>query len=140
MFNFVVCGCCTLQADNLQNQLDRKMEEFKVKEEDRDAQKKQLTSVVESLLRKVQGSCPGPRALQDGEILGEYASEVKSKLRGLRFADLLLFLLVHLCGLYACTPCAGCAAGSERLQGKIDERFPRTRQDRERQNWPCEYV
>lgn len=31
------------------------MEDFKAKEADRDAQKKQLTSVVENLLRKVSG-------------------------------------------------------------------------------------
>ena len=42
-----------LQAETLRNQLDRTMEEFKTKESERDAQKKQLTSVVEDLLRKV---------------------------------------------------------------------------------------
>ena len=46
---------CTLQTETLRNQLDRTMEEFKTKEVERDAQKKQLTSVVEDLLRKVQG-------------------------------------------------------------------------------------
>ncbi|CAM9986686.1 unnamed protein product [Scytosiphon promiscuus] len=40
-------------AETLRNQLDRIMEDFTAKEADRDAQKKQLTSVVESLLRKV---------------------------------------------------------------------------------------
>lgn len=42
-----------MQADTLQKQLDRKIEEFKAKEADRDTQKTQLTSVVENLLRKV---------------------------------------------------------------------------------------
>lgn len=50
----VVVASCTLQAETLRNQLDRTMEEFKMKETERDAQKKQLTSVVEDLLRKVQ--------------------------------------------------------------------------------------
>lgn len=42
------------QTNALQRQLDRKIEEFKAKEEDRDAKKKQLTAVVEDLLRKVR--------------------------------------------------------------------------------------
>lgn len=48
---------CTLQADTLQKQLDSKIEEFKTKELDREAQQKQLTSVVEGLLRKVCRRC-----------------------------------------------------------------------------------
>lgn len=47
---------CTPQTETLRNQLDRMMEEFKTKETERDAQKKQLTSVVEDLLRKVQAT------------------------------------------------------------------------------------
>lgn len=48
---------CAMQADTLRNQLDQTMEEFKTKETDRDAQKKQLTSVIEDLLRKVHVCC-----------------------------------------------------------------------------------
>lgn len=40
------------QADALQKQLDRKIAEFKAQETEREKQKKQLTSVVEELLRK----------------------------------------------------------------------------------------
>lgn len=57
-------GCCmsfrfavvshALQADSLRSQLERTMDEFKAKETDQEAQKKQLTSVVEGLLRKVK--------------------------------------------------------------------------------------
>lgn len=43
-----------LQADTLQKQLDRKIVEFKTQEADRELQKKQLTSVVEGLLRKAR--------------------------------------------------------------------------------------
>lgn len=42
-----------MQADTLRNQLNQTMEDFRTKETDRDAQKKQLTSVIEGLLRKV---------------------------------------------------------------------------------------
>lgn len=50
---------CVPQADALQKQLDRKVEEFKTKELDRDAQKKELTLVVERLLRKVNNAYVG---------------------------------------------------------------------------------
>lgn len=42
-----------MQTETLRSQLDRTMEEFKTKESERDAQNKQLTAVVENLLRKV---------------------------------------------------------------------------------------
>lgn len=42
-----------VQADALQKQLDSKISEFQAQEVEREAQKKQLTSVVERLLRKV---------------------------------------------------------------------------------------
>lgn len=41
------------QADSLRKQLDSKIDEFKAKEADRDAQKARLTVVAENLLRKV---------------------------------------------------------------------------------------
>eukprot|EP00903_Cladosiphon_okamuranus_P007033 g6838.t1 len=46
-------GSMETMTETLRNQLDRTMQEFKTKEAERDAQKKQLTSVVEDLLRKV---------------------------------------------------------------------------------------
>ncbi len=45
-----------MQTETLRSQLDRTMEEFKAKESERDAQKKQLTAVVEDLLRKVRAA------------------------------------------------------------------------------------
>ncbi|CAM9499039.1 unnamed protein product [Pylaiella littoralis] len=46
-------GSMETMADTLRSQLDQTMEEFTTKETDRDAQRKQLTSVIEGLLRKV---------------------------------------------------------------------------------------
>lgn len=45
--------CNANQADSLRKQLDSKIDEFKAKEADRDAQKARLTVVAENLLRKV---------------------------------------------------------------------------------------
>lgn len=55
--SFAAFFVCVMQADTLRNQLDQTMEEFRTKETDRDAQKKQLTSVIEGLLRKVHFGC-----------------------------------------------------------------------------------
>lgn len=56
---------CVPQAEALQKQLDRKVEEFKAKELDQDVQKKELTLVVERLLRKVNHT--------SGQSMDEYS-------------------------------------------------------------------